>query len=477
MTSTPVKNVDSIMNYVGKTGVSGKNGKDDSLAGFGDFMKNASKASSGQKTDAVTTEKKPIDEASHQKQISREDKVRKPEVKSSEAPRKADEEQAAEALQEAGDKAVSAVADEFNLSEEEVVAAMERLGLTPMDLLNPQNLTELALQLTGEDVSALITDEALCGQVNDLNQMMAEITAGVTEETGLSPEELQQLQQEMKDTLSRQSQVAEEGVDTIVKPEVDADTLHDDGGEVKIVVERNGEVTELEMGTDGDGNTTSLKSAVTTGESAKEESAKDNKGADEQNSHNNMGNQAAQSENPLLNALKQDAAGVQEAALEQTTTFTSAQTQDIMNQIMDYMKIQLSPDINQLEMQLHPASLGTINVSIASREGVITAQFTAQDESIKAVLESKVQELTDTMRNQGIKVEAVEVTVESHAFESNLWQGQGQDQDTDNQPQKQKSQRRINLNQLDELPEELGQEEEIAVQMMQANGNTVDFTA
>ena len=37
--------------------------------------------------------------------------------------------------------------------------------------------------------------------------------------------------------------------------------------------------------------------------------------------------------------------------------------------------------------------------------------------------------------------------------------------------------RRINLNSLEEIPEDLSEEESIAVSMMEANGSTVDYMA
>lgn len=106
----------------------------------------------------------------------------------------------------------------------------------------------------------------------------------------------------------------------------------------------------------------------------------------------------------------------------------NAETKQIMDQILDYMKLSLNADATSLEMQLHPASLGTLQIQIASRGGVVTANFIAQDEAVKAALESQMIQLREQFEEQGVKVEAIEVTVQTHEFEQNLEQGRGRSQ-------------------------------------------------
>ena len=85
--------------------------------------------------------------------------------------------------------------------------------------------------------------------------------------------------------------------------------------------------------------------------------------------------------------------------------------------------------------------------------------------------------LKQNFEQQGIKVEAVEVTVASHAFERNLdsnQNGAGEEQT----PEKKKSGRRITLTELmsDVEEENLSDEDRIVAEMMKQNGNTVDYT-
>lgn len=157
--------------------------------------------------------------------------------------------------------------------------------------------------------------------------------------------------------------------------------------------------------------------------------------------------------------------------------YQSAQSEQIMNQIVEYMKFNISEETQKMEMRLHPASLGTVNVQIAAKDGVITAQFTTQNEAVRAVLETQLIQLKEQFEEQGIKVDAVEVTVANHAYGDQSFEGQrNMDQD---KGKTKKGTRRINLDLLDGDEElaEMDDSERIAVEMMQANGNTVDYMA
>ena len=197
------------------------------------------------------------------------------------------------------------------------------------------------------------------------------------------------------------------------------------------------------------------------------------------NEEKGMGQHHAQ--NNFLDTMLQGRSEV--SAAEETPQMANAfssQTMDIMNQIMDYMKIQLKPGMDQLQMQLHPESLATVHIQLTSKAGEVTAQFQVQNEEVKAVLESQIVELKESLKEQGVKVEAVQVTVENHGFESNLWQGQGKEENASSQNGR-KAQRRINLRELDALSmeesEEISSEDALRAKIMEANGNTVDYTA
>ena len=149
---------------------------------------------------------------------------------------------------------------------------------------------------------------------------------------------------------------------------------------------------------------------------------------------------------------------------------------DIMEQIGDYVKTNVTADVKQMEIQLSPANLGQVNINMVSKNGVVTAQITAENEMVKNAIESQVVQLKERLESQGVKIEAVEVTVASHEFERNL------DQNNENRESKEEvkkvSSRKWNLSELDgELleDEELTESEQVELDMMKLTGNQLNY--
>ena len=140
-------------------------------------------------------------------------------------------------------------------------------------------------------------------------------------------------------------------------------------------------------------------------------------------------------------------------------------------------KVMVSQAESSIEMQLNPANLGKVYLQVVSREGVVTAQIAAQNEAVKEALESQVAILKENMNQQGIKVEAIEVTIASHEFERNLEQNQQNPSGQQEEEARQASRRNINLNSLDELEGALSEEENLVAKIMSEQGNSVNLTA
>lgn len=471
MTSAPVKGVGALMNFVGGKNLTQTGGTNQTNS-FGDVM---SKTKSG---GADVTGQKPAPVKGQSEAASNVNQSRRDAVKTTQTAGELSKVEAADeyeaAVKETGEELISDVAKELGVSEEEVVKAMEELGLSVYSLLNPADLTQLVLTISGEDTSALLTDEGLFSKLQNVLQMAKEAGEGLMEKLEASPGEMQGILEKLQsmekekafeaDDVSGQQNASPAGTDEAAQQTAKVTVEVKTAGEtVKLVTDENGNVDKT-IGTVSQEQ--EVKAAGSADDHRQGGESKEKSG---ENGHTG---------NPLIDAMVQDKAQTQEAVpVEQTGTFFNSQTQDIMDQIMDYMKIQLKPGMDQLEMQLHPASLGTVHVQISSKGGEITAQFQVQNETVKAAIESQVAELKESLKDQGVKVEAVQVTVENHGFESNLWQGQGREQNPASGG-RQKTPRRINLNELDALFEEQASEEELlSARMMEVNGNTVDYTA
>lgn len=382
--------------------------------------------------------------------------------------------EAQEAVETKAGELVQEVADVLDIPLEKVEEAMEILGLTAVDLFDPANLKQLLLNLTDSvDELALVTNENLYGNLQELFAAVDESLRALQEELGLSAEELDALMEQMNAEASEEVPIQQNMPET---PEVSVEGMKD----YAVSVQKNGETVQIKVTVDDASGTKSTSEQVT---DVTEEPTQIQAPAKQEKAASDMGRgqegagagEHATGSSLLQNLLQQ--VETTEAPVEQPIYQTTQQTEQIMNQIMEYMKVNISEDTQKMELQLHPASLGTVNVQIAAKDGAITAQFTTQNETVRAVIESQMIQLKEQFEEQGIKVDAVEVTVANHAYGDQSFEGQ-ENMEQDKGGAK-KSTRKINLDLLDGEEDfaEMDDSERIAVEMMQANGNTVDYMA
>lgn len=368
----------------------------------------------------------------------------------------------ADKLETAGEELVQDIADELGVSREEVEEAMAVLGLTALQLFDTDNLRQLLLSMSGNtDELALLTDESLYGSLQNLLGIVEESQENLQKELGLNEQELTAI---MKQLISEQG---ESGMpDEVLTPELEG--MKD----YTVSVQKDGETVQVKVTVDdASGNKSVQESAV----SAPKAEVQNHKMQQDASANSGKeGNSAGQTMMQMPEIPEQ----VNEIPEAANLEYRSMQTEEIMNQIMEYMKINLKAETQTMELQLHPASLGTVNVQIMARESGLTAHFTTQNETVRAVIETQLIQLKNQFEEQGIKVDAVEVTVANHAYGQQFSQDNGEEQQE--QAKSGKGRRRmINLDQIeeDEALEEMEESERIAVEMMQANGSTVDYTA
>ena len=376
-----------------------------------------------------------------------------------------------EEVEKKGEELVQDIAEEMDVTPEEVEAAMEMLGLTVMELFDPDNLKQVLLQLTGStDELSLVTNETLYDSLQTLLQTSEEDLGMLAEELGISTEELKSLLEQMvsEPVESEMPNVQDVTADQEL-PELNLEGMKD----YTVSVHRDGETVQMKVTVDDASGAKSVAETVTDTPKTEANGFSGNKG----NGASDPGNHSEGS--TAGNALLQTNGQQPEITEAQTSepVFQSSQTQEIMDQIVEYMKVNLKADTQEMEMQLHPASLGTVNVQVAAKDGILTAHFTTQNEAVRAVIETQLIQLKAQFEEQGIKVDAVEVTVANHAY------GEQYSEQNGNTEQEQgkagKKARRINLDEMNaEVDlEEMEDSERIAVEMMRVNGNTVDYMA
>lgn len=371
---------------------------------------------------------------------------------------------------EKASEVLTQVAENLSVSVEDVTEAMQELDMELTDLLVPDRMTELMMTLTGEDQMSLVTDETLYNTLQELTAVTKEAGEELMKELSLTPEDfrtmLEQLDTQGADTTLSDMRDAQDDVPVVNTDERTSGLMTAD------MKEQTGtQQTDQSHMTDNVQDKTQQDGAqVATGYRAEEDSAQTKeKGESFADGGQGFAEHLMNRTNEFVEALTQET--------EAADSYLDAE--QIMKQITDFMRNHLNAQGSSVELQLHPASLGTLNISVTAKNGIVTAQFAAQDEAVKTMLEGQVAELRSRLDEQGVKVEAIEVTVSSHEFERNLEQNADQDANERGEAgAKRRTTRRLNLDELgEEDAEELDDAEMIARDMMRIHGNRLDYLA
>lgn len=101
------------------------------------------------------------------------------------------------------------------------------------------------------------------------------------------------------------------------------------------------------------------------------------------------------------------------ASLPKTQALRNINSTEVISQILEKMKTTVKPDMTEVKILLRPEHLGEVSLKIATQNGTIVAQFTAESQKVKEVIESNFNQLKDMLLEQGIDVGSLEVNVSS----------------------------------------------------------------
>ena len=367
---------------------------------------------------------------------------------------------------------MAAIAQQLDVPVEDIAEAMETLGLQEADLLDTEALKNIAVFVKADgDPSALLTDEELLLTVKDLQNAITDLVEEETDKLDITPEML-------KDALSDKKAFAipDEVVENETNPGVVVETANNTGAGAAL-----SDITEHKDADIAD----NLSEINNNGSQMASVSVEKNEGAkDGASLKDSRKEDSDKQETPLFaqNAVNtyEQVETVKENVEELNHSMLSDNAREILNQVRDQIRVQVTDGLTELQMKLNPENLGNVHLSLTAREGAVTAQFTAENDSVRQALEMQIAQLKESIEQQGVKVEAVEVTVSSHAFEQNMQQGNEQNLAEEQEKEAlRKATRKINL--FDEngeaALEELSEEEAVTVDMMKADGNSMDYKA
>ena len=296
------------------------------------------------------------------------------------------------------------VKDVLELSEEELNQFMEQLGITTTDLLNPVQLQELVLLVNNEqDAVSLITDAELLTTVNRLVNEVQQ----VLEQAGVTPEELISFMDSPEFDAMVEEAMSQMAEQTEATPEENVEN------EVQPVAEEAVQTESLE-------NT----EKTTTVEFKNENDTVVSQGAAEQKDVS-RGEETTAENDTFAAQFTQNLQKAAEAVSEVTGEKDIAQMiREIADQILEKVKVTVTPETTSLEIVLTPEELGKVNLTVTEQDGVMKAKFVAENELAKEAIERNLVQFKEMLVEQGLKVESIEVAVGNFEFDKNGQAGQ-----------------------------------------------------
>lgn len=341
------------------------------------------------------------------------------------------------------------IKETMDVSDEDIKNAMEQLGIGIVDLLDPQSVTDLVIALSGNsDSLEFLTDASAVANLQDIINTVDEVTQNLTETYNIDITSVKDIAKDFEND-SDEAVASEQPVNKQITD------YQDDKQNEKAVTEDTKESI-----TDVIAEKTEVKSkAVFTDE-------KKNDSDTHLQDKNNDG----------IEKITSDMTQSIQKAFSEVVDETSAVNEvDIVRQVVEQIKVMTTQQLSSIEVMLNPENLGKVHVAVTAKQGIVTAQLTAQNEQVKAALENQMTALKEQFNNQGVKVEAVEITVQSHGFESE----QNLEGNNSNQAQQEKkSHRKLDLSSLEGLDESDMTSEEIRAKDAIVNGNSsVEYSA
>lgn len=354
---------------------------------------------------------------------------------------KADNKDVTDTVKEVCEDIKDAIKEEFDVSDEDIKVAMELLGLTALDLLSTAKVAELIEQLTGTDALTLITNEDMMQSFNNIINVVDEANADIAGMLGVKTEEV--------GIVLGQNDIAPvvNSEDTTKQADgKEADTKNADDN-INQTVDNQESLSEV------------LAKKITTESDGK---AKNN--MSESNEANNKVTYADVADNMISNITDTFADII-------TEDISMVKEADIVNQVIDSVKLMASRELTSMEVMLNPEHLGSVHITVTARNGIVSAQIAAQNEQVKTALENQMVTLREQFESQGLKVDAVEITVMAHSFEAGQNFGQSE---SERKQGESKVHRKLNLSSFDD---ELEEDLESTAPAPKAEGSSVEYLA
>lgn len=370
---------------------------------------------------------------------------------------------------------VEKVTDDLDISEDELNNAMQLLGLTAMDLLNPANLSALYCEVTGNasDPQALVLNADFTALFNDVSQVASENDAQLDLLSQLTASDDGEI---LDADIVSSADTTEKTVDSSYDDTAASGQNINDTADEAVKVYDGGTQDSSYQNPDEGTSSGETGNGITSDEKTQSKSLADSSFDDsgERVLHHDDG---THSDNSMLHASVSEQLNTDTSfEMSQSQSRLRVDTTNIIRQIVDSMSISNTTEESAINLQLTPESLGRMYINVSQKNSEISARIAVSNEAVKEALQTQMVNLKEALNNSGIRVNEVEITVASHEFERNLEQGAANDsrqqESTNSYNGSNSSDSGIDSDMMQDRAEE-----RLVTQIMRDNGNSVDFTA
>lgn len=370
---------------------------------------------------------------------------------------------------------VEKVTDDLDISEDELNNAMQLLGLTAMDLLNPANLSALYCEVTGNasDPQALVLNADFTALFNDVSQVASENDAQLDLLSQLTASDDGEI---LDADIVSSADTTEKTVDSSYDDTAASGQNINDTADEAVKVYDGGTQDSSYQNPDEGTSSGETGNGITSDEKTQSKSLADSSFDDSGDRvlHHDDG---THSDNSMLHASVSEQLNTDTSfEMSQSQSRLRVDTTDIIRQIVDSMSISNTTEESAINLQLTPESLGRMYINVSQKNSEISARIAVSNEAVKEALQTQMVNLKEALNNSGIRVNEVEITVASHEFERNLEQGAANDsrqqESTNSYNGSNSSDSGIDSDMMQDRVEE-----RLVTQIMRDNGNSVDFTA
>lgn len=385
---------------------------------------------------------------------------------------------------------VEKVTDDLDISEDELNNAMQLLGLTAMDLLNPANLAALYCEVTGNasDPQALVLNADFTALFNDVSQVASENDAQLDLLSQLTASDDGEIL-DADIVSSADTTDTNESTGSVNTPEKTVDSSYDDtAASGQNINDTADEAVKVYDGSTQDSSYQNSDEGTSSGETGNgitsdENTEKTQSKSQVDSSFDDSGERVlhhedgAHSDNSVLHASVSEQLNTDTSfEMSQSQSRLRVDTTDIIRQIVDSMSISNTTEESAINLQLTPESLGRMYINVSQKNSEISARIAVSNEAVKEALQTQMVNLKEALNNSGIRVNEVEITVASHEFERNPEQGAANDSRQQESTNSYNGSNSSGSGTDSDMMQDRA-EERLVTQIMRDNGNSVDFTA